>query len=222
MRAEYRPVHSVLAPRHPGDALELARRYRDRLGARHCYVADLDALSGHTRQHALLASLADRETGFGPGLMVDCAVRDPGSAAELLQLGVATVVIGLETLPGPKALPELLAAVGVERALFSLDLRDGGPVIAAGSAWPSGVGALEIADLVVARGVRRLLVLDLARVGGAEGPPLDTVAALRSRYREIEILAGGGIRGPADLAALAERGATGALVATALHEGRLG
>lgn len=81
---------------------------------------------------------------------------------------------------------------------------------------------MEVADLVVARGVPRLLVLDLARVGGAAGPPLDAVAALRSRHRDIEILAGGGIRGPADLAALAERGASGALVATALHEGRLG
>ncbi|HTO72946.1 MAG TPA: HisA/HisF-related TIM barrel protein [Gemmatimonadales bacterium] len=222
VRAEYRPVRSVLMPGQPGDALLLARRYRERLGARRCYVADLDALTGHAPQRELLRALADPAAGFGGGLLVDAGVREPSAAAEVLELGAAAVVIALETLPGPEMLSELIAAVGAERALLSLDLRDGRPVVAPESRWPDGVGAVEMADRCVQRGVRHLLVLDLARVGRSAGPPLEAVAAIRGRHAGLEILAGGGVRGPADLAALAAQGASGALVATALHEGRLG
>jgi phosphoribosylformimino-5-aminoimidazole carboxamide ribotide isomerase len=38
----------------------------------------------------------------------------------------------------------------------------------------------------------------------------------------VRIFAAGGVRGPADLDALAAVGVVGALVATAIHDGRLG
>ncbi|MBV9680621.1 MAG: hypothetical protein JO046_02425, partial [Solirubrobacterales bacterium] len=69
--------------------------------------------------------------------------------------------------------------------------------------------------------VRELLVIDLARVGSGSGPPLDAVAELNAALPEVAIYAGGGVRDTADLRALESAGAAGALVATALHEGRL-
>ena len=44
---------------------------------------------------------------------------------------------------------------------------------------------------------------------------------LSARCPELELLAGGGVRDAADLRALAEAGAAGALVATALHSGAI-
>ncbi len=69
--------------------------------------------------------------------------------------------------------------------------------------------------------VRELLVIDLARVGSGSGPPLDAVAELARALPNIAIYAGGGVRDDADLRALEAAGAAGALVATALHEGRI-
>jgi phosphoribosylformimino-5-aminoimidazole carboxamide ribotide isomerase len=69
--------------------------------------------------------------------------------------------------------------------------------------------------------VRELLVIDLARVGSGSGPPLDAVAELAAALPGVAIYAGGGVRDDADLSALESAGAAGALVATALHEGRL-
>jgi phosphoribosylformimino-5-aminoimidazole carboxamide ribotide isomerase len=44
---------------------------------------------------------------------------------------------------------------------------------------------------------------------------------MRQAVRDGELLVGGGVRGEADLAALASIGVDAALVATALHEGTL-
>jgi phosphoribosylformimino-5-aminoimidazole carboxamide ribotide isomerase len=75
--------------------------------------------------------------------------------------------------------------------------------------------------LARALNVRELVVIDLARVGSSAGPPLKAVAELATALPGVEIYAGGGVRDDADLQALESAGATGALVATALHEGRI-
>ena len=69
--------------------------------------------------------------------------------------------------------------------------------------------------------VSELLVIDLALVGSGAGPPLAAVRALSAALPDVEIYGGGGVRDDADLRALEAAGATGALVATALHESRL-
>jgi phosphoribosylformimino-5-aminoimidazole carboxamide ribotide isomerase len=67
-----------------------------------------------------------------------------------------------------------------------------------------------------------VLVLDLARVGTGNGLDLDLIARVRDAARDVTLLAGGGVRGLNDVARLADVGCDGALVATALHDGRLG
>ena len=71
------------------------------------------------------------------------------------------------------------------------------------------------------RALAAILMLDLARVGSGLGVHLDLVAALRHAHPGIELLAGGGIGSARDLDRLADAGCDGALVATALHDGRL-
>jgi phosphoribosylformimino-5-aminoimidazole carboxamide ribotide isomerase len=67
-----------------------------------------------------------------------------------------------------------------------------------------------------------VIVLDLARVGSGAGPDLALVRELNARFPELELLAGGGVRDVVDVRALADAGAAGALVATALHSGAIG
>jgi phosphoribosylformimino-5-aminoimidazole carboxamide ribotide isomerase len=64
--------------------------------------------------------------------------------------------------------------------------------------------------------------MTLARVGSGAGPDLERLAALRKAGGDRAIYAAGGVRDAADLAALDRAGIAGALVATALHDGRIG
>jgi phosphoribosylformimino-5-aminoimidazole carboxamide ribotide isomerase len=66
-----------------------------------------------------------------------------------------------------------------------------------------------------------MIVLDLARVGSRGGPDSSVLAQIRRAAPDVELIAGGGVRGADDLAALARLGYDGALVATALLTGAL-
>jgi phosphoribosylformimino-5-aminoimidazole carboxamide ribotide isomerase len=220
-RARYRPVESVLTPGRPGDPLALIQAYRDTVGARECYVADLDAIQGGTVQRDLIRDLAGRAAPCG--LLVDAGAADAAAARALLDLGARSVVAGLETLRGFDDLADIVAAAGTHRVAFSLDLRHGAPALRSGGApGIAGLAPLELADRAVEAGARTILVLDVGRVGTGRGVDLDLLRALRRRFPSERLLAGGGIAGEDDLGRLAGAGCDAALVATALHRGRLG
>jgi phosphoribosylformimino-5-aminoimidazole carboxamide ribotide isomerase len=210
-RDQYAPIRSALTA--SSEPLDVARAFRDRFGLTGLYVADLDAIAGAPPALPLYRAL----TADGFRLWVDAGVRREEDAEPLADL--AGIVVGLETVSGPAAV-EALARRHGERTVFSLDLRSGQP-LGDREAW-SGAPASEIAARVVATGVRRLLVLDLARVGTDDGTGTEGLCGrLAAAHPAVEVLAGGGIRGVADLLRLRQRGVRGALVASALHDGRL-
>ena len=204
-RSEYRPVVSRLTA--STDPVDVARALVTAFRTAELYLADLDALAGAAPAVGVYWAIRD----LGVRLWVDAGVRDADGACQVAAAG-CDVVAGLETVPGPAALREIVAAVGADRVVFSLDLRNGAPL----GEWPNPVPA------AVACGVTRLIVLDLARVGGGSGTGTDELCrALAAAYPQVEVIAGGGVAGPADLDRLAACGVRGVLVASALHDGRI-
>ena len=67
----------------------------------------------------------------------------------------------------------------------------------------------------------RVIVMDLARVGTNAGPELDRLEKVKRRAPKAKIYAAGGVRDSSDLKRLMESGMSGALVASALHDGSL-
>jgi len=219
-RAEYLPIATALDVDISGDAIALARLYVERLGLQDVYVADLDAIQGGTPQDALVASIAQ----LGADVWVDAGITSVAHARQVLGTGPSRVIVGLETLHSFEQLDEICSDAGGERVAFSLDLRDGKPVFAAGAGGGAGPG--EPAYIVAARaahsGAGAVIVLDLARVGTGAGLDLALIARVRETTPGLTLVAGGGIGGLEDLVRLADSGCDGALVATALHDGRLG
>ena len=191
--------------------MQLARAVRERFGLDELYVADLDAIEGGPGSPAIVAALA-RVTR----VMVDAGAATAPAVARLLELGVAQVVIGTESLPSAEAFQRLRAALPDAPLVLSLDLR-GGRLVSPDPALDGSAAADALARL----GAREAIVLDLQRVGSGEGPDVTLIGELHARFPEVELLAGGGVRDAADLRALAGAGASGALVATALHGGAI-
>ena len=217
-RHEYRPIESLLAadarPRTVARALVA-------IGFRASYVADLDAIGGKEPAWAIYRELL--EAGLEP--WIDAGVSNVEQAGALSRFEVAgrrltAIVAGLESLPDPDTLAELLAVVGPERLIFSLDLKSGRPLTEA-PAWQNLTPA-QIAVVALRLGVRRMIVLDLAAVGMGHGVGTESFCRdLRCLDPRLQIIAGGGVRGAADLRSLAQAGCNAALVASALHDGRL-
>ena len=237
-RETYLPVHAAAGTTiQSGDALQLGRLYLERFGLTELYAADLDAILGHrqdasaspdaagraqsdrTSQDTAIASLA----ALPAPLWLDAGVSCVDQVRHALGVGAARIVVGLETLPSYEALGEICDAVHGDRVAFSLDLRNGEPVTAAGTrpGIPPGEPPPVIAARAADRGAFSVIVLDLARVGTDAGLDFELIGRVREAAPDVTLLAGGGIGGLEDLIRLAECGCDGALVATALHDGRL-
>lgn len=203
-RDAYGPLRSPLV--QSSEPVAVARALTARCRTRTLYIADLDALAGNEVDETTLARLASVAEPW-----VDAGATTPERAAAVHRAGAARNVVGTESL-GPN--PEVTRPV-----VLSVDLRGGrliSPDPELADREPKAAAALAHA-----LNVSELLVIDLARVGSGEGPPLDAVTELAATLPGVAIYAGGGVRNEADLRALESAGAAGALVATALHEGRI-
>ncbi len=217
-REIYRPIQSRLVssaqPAAVGRALA-------ELGFRDVYVADLDAIAGREPAWPIYAELLD----CGLQLMVDAG---PSTVEQVIAMRgfhscgrrIAAIVAGLESLRSIGSLAAMRAATGTAHFVFSLDLKAGRPLTNIPS-WQR-LSPMQIATIALRAGVRRMIVLDLAAVGVSRGVPTTQLCrALACHDPTLEIIAGGGVRGPRDLCILESAGCTAALVASALHDGRL-
>jgi phosphoribosylformimino-5-aminoimidazole carboxamide ribotide isomerase len=203
-RSRYQPLESQLC--RGSDPVDAARALLDYCAASVLYVADLDGIMRGAPQRDLLARLA----GALPGveLWLDAGFTDTASASALLtslhETGATlTPVFGSESLHAG-AMAQL-----PENAILSLDRRHDTPLgdpqcWTDASHWPA-----------------RLIVMTLERVGSFDGPALSTIADVRQRAGQRQIIGAGGIRDADDLQAAQASGASAWLVASALHERRI-
>jgi len=171
---------------------------------------------------------AARDGGVSPalaGAVVDAAapvpvqlgggVRSVADAVALAEVGVARVTVGTAAF-GETPLDELVAAVEL---VVAIDVADG---IVRTAGWRESSGLTTAAALArcSAAGVRHVLCTAIERDGTRSGPDLELLREARARY-DGELLAAGGIRDAADVAAIRELGLDGAVVGRAWLDGTL-
>jgi phosphoribosylformimino-5-aminoimidazole carboxamide ribotide isomerase len=194
-----------------GDAVKLAGVYLDTFGLTDIYVADLDAIASRAPNAAVVRRICE----LGGHVFVDGGVTTLDEAHRVAAAGAHEVIVGLETLPSFDILRDICRHYPVT---FSLDLRNGIPM---NGAERMGASPEDLAREAVAAGVKAIIVLDVARVGGTAGPDTEMLSRIRHVVTGAALLAGGGVRDLDDLKLLTRIGCDGALIASALHDGRL-
>jgi phosphoribosylformimino-5-aminoimidazole carboxamide ribotide isomerase len=197
----------------------VARAFRDQFGFEEFYLADLDAI--RFGKPALGTYVRLQDEGFR--LWIDAGVRTSRDdvLTALGGLETASIIVGLESVHGPMALEQIAQRIGMDRVVFSLDLK-GGQILGRPDLWHS-VDPWSIAERVIKEiGVQRLIVLDLAKVGTGEGTGTDDLCArLRKAFPDLQLTAGGGVRSIDDVNKLLTIGVDRVLVASALHDGKI-
>jgi len=194
---------------------ELVRRFAA-AGARLIHVVDLDGARRGRIRADVIAHLA--EAAAPAKLQASGGIRSPADAAQLLAAGAARVVVGTAALAKPEALEDFVAQLG-DRLVVAIDVR-GGRVAARGWLEDTGLDASEVARRCAEVGVPRILCTAIERDGMLGGPDLDLLGGVWEVSR-LPVLAAGGIRSEADLAAIAAIGCEGGVVGRALLDGSL-
>jgi phosphoribosylformimino-5-aminoimidazole carboxamide ribotide isomerase len=213
-----------------GDPVELARRFAA-AGAPWLHVVDLDAArSGEPVNRATVLAIAEAvdvsvETGGG--------VRTLADVAELLDGGLARVILGTAALDDP-GLVRAATAAHPGRIALGLDYRAGpdGRAEVAIRGWEQGSGRTvgELLDDVAGAGLAAVVVTSIERDGMLTGPDLDGLRAVLAST-EVPVIASGGVGSVSDIDALARlmvdapdgstRRLAGAITGKALVDGRM-
>lgn len=247
-RARYRPLETPLAA--SADPVAVALGLRSLYPFAMLYVADLDGIEGRGADHAMQHRLAEAWPGTelwiddgsagapSPGANTPASPRR-GEASEVaapsplpdaersraprggegagtgpliksqwLNSTIKSHVVGSESLTALEDYHRAREHAG-PAAPLSLDFR--------GDIFIGPPGLLDDAALWPGR----IIVMTLARVGSGEGPDLPRLASIIARAGAREVYAAGGVRNADDLNALRDVGAAGALIATALHTGKI-
>ncbi|HEY0416085.1 MAG TPA: HisA/HisF-related TIM barrel protein [Gaiellaceae bacterium] len=185
------------------DPVALAERWVE-LGASRLHLVDLDgARSGGVRP-----ALVRRVAALGVPVQASGGIRSRADADALLDAGADRVVVGTAAWPDPEPWLDLGEAL-----VLAVDVRDG---VVRTAGW-TAAGELAWEDAVERARGARILLTAIDRDGTLAGPDLALVG--EATARGARVLAAGGVRSPADVAALARAGAEAAVVGRALLAG---
>jgi len=198
-----------------GDPVEAALRWQQ-AGAEWIHLVDLDAAFGRGHNRELLATICrtlDIDVEMSGG------IRDDDSLTAAMEAGCRRVNIGTAALEQPEWCASAIASHG-DRIAIGLDVR--GRTLAARGWTRDGGDLFDVLARLDAEGCARYVVTDVNKDGMLQGPNLDLLRAVCART-DRPVVASGGITELADLEALmglVADGVEGAIIGTALYEGR--
>jgi phosphoribosylformimino-5-aminoimidazole carboxamide ribotide isomerase len=201
--------------RYDSDPVRVARRFVD-AGAEAIHVVDLDAArDGRPAQRDVIRAIV---AAVGVPVQVGGGVRTDADIAELIDAGVARVVVGTQAL---KDREWLIAACRERpgRLALGLDARDG-RVATHGWTETSHADVVATARSFDGLPLAGLIYTDIARDGMLSGPNLPAYERLVEAVA-LPVFASGGVAGENDIRELAAAGVAGCVVGRALYEGRL-
>jgi phosphoribosylformimino-5-aminoimidazole carboxamide ribotide isomerase len=192
-RQAYQPLRSNLC--EGSEPVEIVKALLDFVAFDRFYIADLAAIQNLGSHRELILQLSAKYPNVQWWIDDGSALPWQNKPHNVLQ------VLGTESYPKLSEFTENFA--------LSLDERDG---LALGDVklhhsneqWPKAI-----------------IAMTLSQVGADCGPNYSQINRYITQYPENDWYAAGGVRHVQDLAQLKVQGASGALIATALHKGRI-
>jgi phosphoribosylformimino-5-aminoimidazole carboxamide ribotide isomerase len=194
-----------------------------RLGAHRLHIVDLDgAKEGRPVNDAAIAGIVEA-AGVDVRVQVAGGVRDEAAVERWLAAGAARVIIGTMAVRDPGAVARAVQAHGDQIAV-AVDVRDGKPAVQ---------GWLETSDQPVdgflremaARGVRHFIYTDISRDGMLQHLNFvelkRLIGVLGEAAPDTTLIYSGGVTSIEDVITLGSYGIEGAIIGTALYDGRL-
>jgi phosphoribosylformimino-5-aminoimidazole carboxamide ribotide isomerase len=203
-RQNYLPIQSALSD--SSEPLTIVSALQSLYPFKCLYIADLDAIQGNDSHAVQIKNIQkhfpDLEIWLDAGF-------NRVEAIEAWQDTNVRIVLGSESLISIDGYQAMLSSCKAA-PILSLDFKSGcflGPqaLISHPYLWPNEV-----------------IVMTLDQVGSQSGPDLAQLKAIKNLSSSVSIYAAGGIRSTDDLNTLKAQRYTGALIASALHNGAIG
>ena len=201
------------------DPVNMAKLWRVQ-NAQTLHVVDLDAARGEGEHNR--GVIGEMCEALDIPIQLGGGIRSMEQIEAALDMGVYRVILGTAAVRNPDFVEEAVNAFSAQRVVVSIDARDG-EVRVQGWTEGSGLDAVEFAQEMERRGVRRIVYTDISRDGTMEGPNIPAYRTLGRHLSEAKITASGGVGDYEDLLdvqTLQPYGVDSVIVGTALYENR--
>ena len=196
---------------------EMAQRFEDH-GINFLHLVDLDgAKSSKIINYKILEQIALNtalNVDFGGGLK---SVEDVRIAFES---GASQVTLGSIAVSDPDTFIELFQNYGSEKIILGADFLNNKIKI---NGWlnDSGNDLMDFLDYHVSKGVKYVIPTDISKDGMLKGPSVDSYKNILKSFKDVCLIASGGISDIKDLEDLKEIGCEGAILGKAIYENKI-
>ena len=203
-RQLYQPIRSSLCA--SSEPLAVVEALLELYPFNQFYIADLDAIQGRGNHREMISLVRQRYPQLK--LWLDAGINQANDLLGWQDIKL-NMVIGSESLDSLTDFESIKKCCPAQNYVLSLDFTVQGfqgpdALLHQSQCWP-----------------QRLIAMTLSRVGSNSGPDEQVLRGLIDRAHGRAIYAAGGVRDLSDIQDLQQMGVAGALVASALHTGRL-
>jgi phosphoribosylformimino-5-aminoimidazole carboxamide ribotide isomerase len=202
-RDRYLPIDSPLC--NSSEPVDVIRALTELYPFTTLYIADLNAIQRLGNNSPAIQELHGQFPDLE--LWLDAGISDAASWPFPIMSNLRCIV-GSETLSSAEQYTQLASQLHANRPVLSLDFNNDGLLgpqqLLNPKFWPD-----------------TMICMTLAKVGSYEGPDFLKLADMAARDPKRQVYAAGGIRDIDDLKRLDQAGIAGALIASALHDGKI-
>ncbi len=195
------------------DPLDVALKWQS-MGAPRLHIVDLDgAATGESSNLEIIRNIT--EAMLIP-VQMGGGIRRIETIEALLKAGIDRVILGTAAVEDPQLIIEACRRYR-ESIIVGIDARNG---LIATRGWvkETGLTAIELAESMAKKGVRRFIYTDIERDGTLTEPNFAAISGFIDELG-LPVIAAGGIASLNHLKVLQKLGAEGAIIGKALYTG---
>lgn len=199
------------------DPLEVAKQFEG-AGLTRLHLVDLDgAKAGKIINYRVLEKIAKHTQlaiDAGGGIKTDEDLRI------VFECGAAMITAGSVAVRQPEIVKQWIRNYGPGKIFLGADVKDG---FIAVSGWQEK-SVIKLEDFLaswLAEGFKTAICTDISRDGMLQGPSIELYKYILSNFRDLKLVASGGVSSILDLEILASEGLDGVIIGKAIYENQI-
>ena len=188
-------------------------------GFNYIHIIDLDAAkSGNDENLEIIKSIAQIE---GLSLQIGGGIRDINKVFDLFNLGIDRLIVGTAAITDSKFLAQLKDRVDPNKLIFGLDfnLINNEPLLSV-NGWTTNTTTTLFDYINENDWIKNILATDISLDGTLMGPNIDIYKRILE-YKNISLIASGGIASITDIRDLIDIGSHECVVGKAIYENKI-
>lgn len=197
--------------------LEAAKMFQDH-GIEYLHLVDLDgARSKEIVNHKVLEQIASKTSlkiDFGGGLKSDADLRIAFDS------GASQITGGSIAVKDPDLFESWIRNYGKEKIILGADVNNR-KIAVSGWTENSDLELFPFVEKYLQKGIEHVICTDISKDGMLEGPSLDLYQEMLEQFKDIKLIASGGITQMEEVYKLEDLGCEAAIIGKAIYEGRI-